>query len=344
MPIDFSILTGEAFELLCRDLLESLGIDIIDGPARGPDQKKDMIIHYTLKDKIGRIQKYEFLVQCKNKAASQKSIYEKDLGDIRSACQNHNTNGYFLITSTIPSVTVQGILKAINNEGQYFTHYWDKYLLEKYISECKDGLDILERYGLLRTRYKIYKYMGLDPDEFEVIQDINQKLGFELSVILDENEQISTPNSCYIVYGNVYNLQIDDRSIGNLVNKLNVFEKITHLELNNMELNYIPKSIFKMVHLRTLYLPMNNIKIIPSEVKYIKNLKEFDISNNPIEHIEIGGDFIKKLERFWIDKSQIPLFKEIFEDLKNNNVPLNSKNIEIEGFSQIDIDNFFRNL
>ena len=181
MPIDFSVLTGEEFELLCRDLLDSLGIQIIDGPARGSDRKKDMIIQYTVKDKLGRLQTYKLLVQCKNKAKSQKSIYEKDLGDIRSACQIHNTNGYFLITSTIPSVNVQDILKAINNEGRYFTHYWDKYLLEKYISECKDGLDILERYGLLRTRYKIYQYMGLVPDEFEIIQEINQKFGFELT-------------------------------------------------------------------------------------------------------------------------------------------------------------------
>ena len=89
--------------------------------------------------------------------------------------------------------------------------------------------------------------MGLVPDEFEIIQDINQKLGFELSVILDDNIQISIPNSCYIAYGNVYSLHIDNRSIGNLVDKLNIFEEITHLELNNIELNCIPKSIFKMV-------------------------------------------------------------------------------------------------
>lgn len=186
--------------------------------------------------------------------------------------------------------------------------------------------------------------MGLVPDEFEIIQDINQKLGFELSVILDDNIQISIPNSCYIAYGNVYSLHIDNRSIGNLVDKLNIFEEITHLELNNIELNCIPKSIFKMVHLRTLYLPMNNIQKIPSELNNLKQLRNFDISNNPIKQLEIGSEFLKKLEWFWIDKSQIFLFKEIFKDLKDSNVPLGSKNIELDGFSPYEVDQFFRKL
>ncbi len=344
MPIDFSILTGEEFELLCRDLLDSLGIQIIEGPARGSDRKKDMIIQYTVKDKIGRLQKYKLLVQCKNKAKSKKSIYEKDLGDIRSACQIHNTNGYFLITSTIPSVSVQDILIAINEEGKYITHYWDKYILETYISKCKNGLDILERFGLLKTEYQLYQYMGLVLEEFELIQEITQKLGFELSVYQEMDEQISDPNSCYIAYGNVRSLHLDDRPIGRLVDNLDIFQELNHLELNNIELHCIPKSIFRMLHLEKLYLPINNINIIPSEITMLKNLKEFDISNNPVEQLEIGGEFIKKLERFWIDKSQIPLFREIFEDLKNKNILLNSKNIEIEGLSQDEVDSFFRNL
>ncbi|MFX1320387.1 MAG: restriction endonuclease [Promethearchaeota archaeon] len=344
MPIDFSSLSGEDFEFFCRDLLESIGIEIVEGPSRGPDRKKDLIIRYSVKDVIGRHQNYKFLVQCKNKAVSNKSVYESELGDIRSACKIHNTDGYFLITTTIPSTSVQDNFKAINQEGQYITHYWDRFTLEKYISECRDGINLLERYGLLRTRYKLYQYMGLVPDEFDLIQKINQKLGFELSIILDYKKQISIPNSCYIVYGNVRSLHIDDHPIGNLIDKLNMFKEIVHLELNNIELDIIPNSIFKMVHLRILYLPMNNVSFIPSEIINIKDLKEFDISNNPIEQIDIGCEFIKKLEQFWIDKSQILLFKNIFKELKKNNIPLSSKNIEIEGFSPNEVDNYFRNL
>ena len=117
MPIDFGQLSGEEFEFFCRDLLESLGVQILEGPARGPDSKKDLIIQYKIRDVIGREEQYEVLVQCKNNAKSQKSVYESDLGDIRSACIIHNTKGYLLITTTIPSVSVQNILKAINEEN-----------------------------------------------------------------------------------------------------------------------------------------------------------------------------------------------------------------------------------
>jgi len=231
MPIDFSILSGEEFELLCRDLLDSLGVQIIEGPSRGPDKKKDMIIQYMVEDKIGRSQEYKLLVQCKNKATSQKAIYEKDLGDIRSACKLHNTNGYFLISSTIPSVSVQNNLKAINEEGQYFTHYWDKSHLEKYFSKSKEGLDILERYGILKSKYKIYQYTVLHPEEFDLMQKINQQLGFEISNMLEYDQQISEPNSCCIAWGYVYSLHIDDFPVGDVVDKLNKFKELNHLEL-----------------------------------------------------------------------------------------------------------------
>lgn len=141
MPIDFSSLSGEDFEFFCRDLLESLGILIVEGPSRDPDGKKDLIIRYSVNDVIGRKKNYKLLVQCKNKAISKKSVYESELGDNRSSCKIHRTNGYFLITTTILSTTVQKNLKAINEEGIYMAHYWDKYLLEKYISKSSDGIN-----------------------------------------------------------------------------------------------------------------------------------------------------------------------------------------------------------
>ena len=74
MPIDFSQLTGEEFEFFCRDLLESLGVQILEGPARGPDGKKDIIIQYKIKDVIGRENQYKLLVQCKNNAQKRRTI------------------------------------------------------------------------------------------------------------------------------------------------------------------------------------------------------------------------------------------------------------------------------
>ena len=45
MSINFGrINTGDDFELLCRDVLKSKGINILSNPAVGPDQGKDILI------------------------------------------------------------------------------------------------------------------------------------------------------------------------------------------------------------------------------------------------------------------------------------------------------------
>ena len=115
--IDLKLMqNGEDFEFFCRDLLAGLGITILQGPSRGPDGKKDFIIQVETENAFGKIEIDKYLVQCKHKAKSNRAIYENDLGDIRSACNNNNVNGYLLITSTIPGVSVQNNLIAIQNE------------------------------------------------------------------------------------------------------------------------------------------------------------------------------------------------------------------------------------
>ncbi|WP_370276880.1 restriction endonuclease [Pontibacterium sp.] len=114
MAIDYKRLgiDGEDFELLCRDVLESYGAVILSEPTRGPDQKKDLVIEIISQDALGNTERVKYLVQCKHKAHSGKSVLESDIGDFRSACLLHETDGYFLITSTIPSVTVSNNLNA----------------------------------------------------------------------------------------------------------------------------------------------------------------------------------------------------------------------------------------
>ena len=70
MPIDFSLLSGEEFEMLCRDLLESLGVEIVEDVARGPDGKNDLIIKYSVKDILGRNQTCKLLVRCRGQHIS----------------------------------------------------------------------------------------------------------------------------------------------------------------------------------------------------------------------------------------------------------------------------------
>ncbi len=342
MPLDFSQLSGEDFEFFCRDLLESLGCQILEGPARGPDSKKDLIIQYKIKDVIGREEQYKVLVQCKNNAKSQKSVYESDLGDIRSACKIHKTKGYLLITSTIPSVSAQNILKAINEEGHYFTHYWDKYILEKFISKSKEGLRILDRYGLIQSEYKIYDFTALVPDEFDLLEEINNAIDVKIIALKGYDEQLDYPNSCYIEHGHVISLNIENLEEFNLeilLDKLDILKELEVLILRNIKLKIFPKSILKLKNLNLLTISGNNITFIPSEISRLQKLRNLDIAHNPIKKFDINTEFLKQLHFFLIDKNHISILKKDFEQMKNKNYKM--IDLCISGFSDAERHDFF---
>jgi hypothetical protein len=152
MNIDFSLLKDEEdFEFLCRDILKEGGSKILSEPSRGPDRKKDLIIEISTESFLGKAEATKYLVQCKHKAVGGKSVYESELGDIRSACATHGTKGYLLITSTIPSVTVASNLEAIEKEGIYKTCCWDTKTLAGRFEKLEDPYTILERYGLTQS-------------------------------------------------------------------------------------------------------------------------------------------------------------------------------------------------
>jgi hypothetical protein len=199
MPLEFKRINkdGDDFELLCRDVLEDLGAKILSAPSRGPDGKKDLLIEIQNKDLIGRLESTVYLVQCKHKAHSGKSVLETDIGDFRSACDNFNAKGYFLITSTFPSTTVNNSLEATNGKGIYKTQIWDKKLLEAKIEECPNGKRIIKRYNLIDDIDILVKYTkkiidGHENIPFTYKQQIDLLVGKAL--IYEEKNQFEDEN------------------------------------------------------------------------------------------------------------------------------------------------------
>ena len=315
MSIDFSQINGEEFEFFCRDLFESLGVEILSDPSRGPDGKKDLIIRQSVEDIIGRKESYTLLVQCKNKAVSQKSIYESDLGDIRSACGHHGTDGYFLITTTVLSTTVQRNFEAIKKKGTYIVHYWDKYKLEEYILKSIDGIDLLEKYEIKHSKYKTYHYNVIVPKEFEFLNKINGKIGQKIKPVSDLDDFPGESNSCYIENGHILWLNLKKCDLGELIEELDVLAKLTVLSLSEMQINSFPKSITKLKNLGILSIDKNNIKILPKDIMNLNKLHQLDISHNPLEKIEIDEDYLRKLDDITINESQFNSFKNLFEKL-----------------------------
>jgi len=133
MYIDFSIIkTGEEFELLCEDLLKSIGFGIESQVGRGPDQGKDIIAIQTLTDKAGISETHRYLVECKHNAVSGKSVQEPDIGNPIGRMSVHNCDRYILITSTVPSENVKSQIKNISNPAPtYKATIWSRGDLRK---------------------------------------------------------------------------------------------------------------------------------------------------------------------------------------------------------------------
>lgn len=194
MSIDFTrISSGDDFELLCRDVLKSKGINILSNPAVGPDQGKDILVEVESKDELGTKEKLIYVVQCKHYAKSGKSVQEGDLGDFRSICDKHNADGYFLMTSTMPSVTVSSTFEGVNKKGDYKCLFWDKKQLEREIENLDDSVEIIKRYNL--------------KSDFDTISSfVNRILDSELKLPLEFSHTISEEK----IGGNIYKKLISD--------------------------------------------------------------------------------------------------------------------------------------
>jgi hypothetical protein len=160
MDIDFKLIANEEeFELLCRDVFEANGARIVSGPSRGPDSKKDLLVDIDVSSLVSGPKAKRYLVQCKHKAVSGKSVYENELGDTRSACVRNSANGYLLITSSVASKSVGENFDAHNKEGLYTHETWDYKKLEQKILETPNCAQLLERYGLLESAESILDYI-----------------------------------------------------------------------------------------------------------------------------------------------------------------------------------------
>jgi hypothetical protein len=96
------IQNGETWELFARDFLTELGFYIESTPDRGADAGKDFLVSEELKGNLG-LYKFRWLVSCKHKGVSGKSVTENDEQNILERVQSFNADGFLGIYSTVPS-------------------------------------------------------------------------------------------------------------------------------------------------------------------------------------------------------------------------------------------------
>lgn len=133
----------DTFELFARDFFMMLGFQIKEGPDRGQDGGRDLIISEKREGIIG-ITEIDWLVSCKHKAHSGKAVLDNDEIDIKGRVEAHGGKGFIGFYSTIISSPFERKLDGLK---RYFdVKVFDRELIEKALLENPKGKIIAKRY------------------------------------------------------------------------------------------------------------------------------------------------------------------------------------------------------
>jgi hypothetical protein len=102
------------FELFARDFFWSLGYVIDEGPSRGADGGKDLIVVEPLAGIVSRSEK-RWLVSCKHFVHSGTSVSDRDEPDIIGRVEKFKCDGFIGFYSTLPSSGLANTLKALQD-------------------------------------------------------------------------------------------------------------------------------------------------------------------------------------------------------------------------------------
>ena len=139
------IATGlqDTFELFARDFLLFIGYKIITDPDRGADGGVDLIVE-EVRSGVGGETTIRWLVSCKHKAHSGRSVSPSDDANIRDRVEANDCNGFIGFYSTLASSGLSGNLEGMKSKIEY--QVFDKEKIESKILHSAKGLEIAERY------------------------------------------------------------------------------------------------------------------------------------------------------------------------------------------------------
>lgn len=133
----------DQFELFTRDFLTFAGFKIVNGPDRGADAGRDLIIE-EVRTGIAGETRIRWLVSCKHKAHSGASVTAEDEADIHDRVRTHDCRGFLCVYSTLPS---SGLAAKINASNLPFeVQVYDAERIETQILSSAQGASIAERY------------------------------------------------------------------------------------------------------------------------------------------------------------------------------------------------------
>lgn len=132
----------DTFELFGREVLELLGFKIIQGPSRGADGGKDLIVEEVRAGLTGTTT-IRWLTSCKHFAPSGKSVRPDDEKNIFERVSAAGCHGFLGFYSTLPS---SGLNELLHNQKTVETKLFDHEEIERHLLASAKGRALIERY------------------------------------------------------------------------------------------------------------------------------------------------------------------------------------------------------
>lgn len=133
----------DQFELFAREFLLSEGFRIVEHPDRGADGGRDLIVE---EDRVGPggASVVRWLVSCKHKAHSGRSVTSADDPNIRDRLGTHSCKGFIAFYSTVPSSGHSEICSKLRPEFEYLQ--LDSEVIERKLLDNPRGRILAARY------------------------------------------------------------------------------------------------------------------------------------------------------------------------------------------------------
>ena len=139
------VATGQqdSFELFAREFLAFMGYEIERNPDRGADGGRDIIAH-EMRSGVGGQTIVRWLVSCKHKAHSGRSVALADENDIIGRVDAKGCHGFIAFYSTVPSSSLGDRLEECKARCE--VSRFDNELIERYLLSSVAGIDLAARF------------------------------------------------------------------------------------------------------------------------------------------------------------------------------------------------------
>jgi hypothetical protein len=133
----------DAWALFAREFFDAIGVKAEEGPDRGPDSGRDLIL---VERRIGTLGtgEHRWLVSCKHHAHSSKSVYDSDEVDILGRLRKFKADGFIAFYSTVPSSGLSRTLERV--KGDFGVEVYDCERIERVLLDNPALKRVFERF------------------------------------------------------------------------------------------------------------------------------------------------------------------------------------------------------